>query len=790
MVNRILLKKLYRDLRSRQWALLTLISILTVGMGCYLGMSSLYRDLDRSRADYYQKLRLNDFTAELKKAPRWTLASLKKIPNISQIEARINVPLRLLLPQQETPIVGQGISVPFQRRPLLNDILLKSGSWFSGSEAPEILLNEAFARANHLKPGDRLQILLLEQEYNLLVVGTAMSPEFVYLIGAGGGFAPDPGRFGVVYFSESFLEKASDLVGSYNQIVAQVYQNDPLHLEPTLQELQYKLDPYGLNTTPYYHQSAIRFLADELQGLKIASSVLPSLFLGVAALVLNVLLGRMVMQQRTTIGTLKAIGYSPFRLALHYGTFGLIIGIAGAFTGLLLGRLLQELMLTVYRQLFALPQILPHFYPDLITSAFIISCGFSLLGTLKGVWIAFRISPAQAMRPPAPERGGKIFLEYLGFWKYLSFPTKMSLRTVFRNPFRSLSSIIASLISTALMITALSNQDALHYLMNYEFKKVSQEDIQIQLRDPESLSALSELASLKSIDRLEAELIIHTELSYGPFKKRVGLIGLPPIHWYHTPRLADETPLAIPPVGLVLSEKLAEILQVKPGTLIRLKPLSGRRQEVSATVSAIIPSYLGLSAYASLEYLSRLIGEEQVANLYRVRLKNTDPSLIPLLNQRPQIMGIHSRKRLFEQMEQTFGETMGIAIGMMIFFAGLIAFGSVFNTTSVSLSEREREVATLKVLGYSSRKITRIFATESLLLNALGIALGLVAGIALVHLLSHAYNTELYRFPVVMYPSRFLFSAGLMACFIGMAQFFIFSRIQRLPWLQALKVKD
>jgi len=794
VVNRVLLRKLRRDLLRRKGALLALTAIVTVGIGCYVSMAAVYRDLDSARASYYRRYRLADFTVNMKRAPAWAIDEVAALPNVRAVRGRVRLAVRIDLPALDEPISGTAISMPRQPVPVLNDILLRSGTWFSGRSRKEVIVNEAFARENGLHPGSRIPVLLLDQQHDLLVVGTAMSPEFVYLIAPGAGLAPDPARFGVLYLPEDFLQESSDLEGAYNQLVALAHDNSRAALDNTLRLIEEKLDPYGVtDSTPIQEQQSARILADELRGVKISSTVLPGIFLIVTALVLNVLMSRLVTQQRVVIGTLKAVGYSSGSITRHYLAFGVVVGMIGGIVGTAFGRLLQGWMVTMYRQFFALPVINAHVYPDVLLTGFAISIGFAMLGTLRGVRYAARLEPAEAMRPPPPERGGKVLPERVpSLWRALPFRWKMIFRAVFRNPFRSSVGILASLIATALIVTTFSMVDALDYLMTYEFERVSHQDVTVSLRDPRGRRALPELGALPSVAETEPQLSVVCDLSNGPRRKRVGVTGLPRGNRLHTPLDAAGRPIVTPEEGLVLARKLAEILGVGRGDKLRLRPLIGRRQEVEAPVVGVVDSFLGLSAYADIGYLSRLVGEAWSANVLLTTSFAGSPQspFLTALKQRPWVVGMGERTRSLTQLDETFGKMMGTSIFVLVLFAGLVAFGSVLNAALVSLNEREREVGTLRVLGYTPGQISRIFSGESYVLNGVGILLGVVAGIGFSHLMSMAYDTELYRFPTVIYAWRLVLAAVLMFIFVSVAQLIVYRLIRKLPWLEVLKVQE
>ena len=792
MVSRPLWRKLGRDLWGRKGALASLLVIVAVGVGAFVGMAGVWRDLDSARAAYYRDYRLADFSVELKRAPYASLDEVVAIINVRSVRARISLGVLIDMPSHPEPLTGTAISMPATPQPVLNDLLLRSGAWFSGAIEPEVILNDAFAVAHGIRPGDRLKVLLLDKQHELLVVGTAMSPEFVYLIPGDGGFVPDPARFGVLYLQQDFLQRSGDLEGAYNQLIGRVFDDDKTVLANTLELIADRLDAYGVTqTTQGRDQPSVSYLRDELAGLEIQSRIMPGLFLGVAALVLNVLIGRLVAQQRTVIGTLRALGYSVWAMIAHYVAYGLLLGALGGVAGVALGWWIQSAMIDLYREFFALPELALHVYPDLALTGLAISVVFAVLGTLKGVAVAARLAPADAMRPPPPEKGGKVLPERLPLlWRRVSFRGKLMLRTVFRNPFRSLVSVLASVIATAIIFTAFSMTDSLDYLMNYEFTRVAHQDITIVLREPTARQVADEVLRLQAGAGAEPQLSIGADLSFGAYRRRIGITGLIQNNRLFTPLDHAGNPIAIPERGLILATKLAELLQVEPGDTLRLRPLIGRRTEVAAEVVATVDTFFGLAAYADIDYLSRLVGEESVVNAVLGATDDGEDALYAALKERPAVLGVSERTRALEQLNETFGETMGAMIGVMVLFAGLIAFGSVLNAALVSLSERQREVGTLRVLGYSPEQVTGLFVGESVLLNGLGVLLGLFAGSGLAYVISVAHSTELYRFPVVILPQSLMISAVLMVVFVGVAQLIVYRMIRRLNWLDVLNVKE
>jgi putative ABC transport system permease protein len=508
---------------------------------------------------------------------------------------------------------------------------------------------------------------------------------------------------------------------------------------------------------------------------------------------MNVLMNRMVAQQRSIVGVLKAQGVSTAAIARHYLAAGAFIGAIGGLGGIALTLSIQGPYTSLYAQFYKIEFLRARFYPDLHLLGVGISALFASAGALKAALRAARLQPALAMRPPEPERGGRIFIERAAFvWNRLSFSWRLVLRAVFRNPFRSGVSLIAVLLSTSLIVTAFNMVDSLDYLMEYQFKVLQREDVTVTLRDPRGVGGPHELAGAAGMALVEPQLNVICDLVNGARSKRLSVSGLPRDHTLFNPMDEKGRPISIPAEGLVLGKKTAEVLGVEVGDTVSLRPLIGERKTVEAPVVGIAEVFFGLAAYADIAYLSRLLGEEWAANsLLADRFGEGDwEATYAELKERPTVVAVTRRERAFEQMESTFGETQGMMIGIMVLFAGLIAFGSVLNTALVSLSEREREVGTFRVLGFTPGEVAAILRGEQAFLSVFGIALGLWGGVLLSHLISAAYNTELYRFPVVIRGWRLVQASLLMAGFIAAAQLLIRRFIGRIDWLDAIKINE
>lgn len=792
LVPGMLARKAARDLGQRKLSIAALAAVIAIGTGIYVGMTSVHRDLDGARERYYRAYRLSHWSVDVKRLPRRELATVRAIENVAAVHGRIVIPVRIELAGARDPITGRAISLSADRSPIIDDLRLVTGRWVRGPDAPEVLVNHAFARENRLAPGDEIAVTLRDRQHRLRVAGTAMSPEFVYLIG--GGLAPDPARFGVIYVPERYLERASDLDGAVNQVTGWVHDERAAEVDRALATIETALNRYGvLATQPARLRPSVQFLHDELVGLRVQALVMPSIFLGVAGLVLHLLVGRIVQQQRTALGVLRAIGHTRAAIFRHVLCIGAFLGATGALGGMAIGRAVQELMGSIYRTFYEMPGIAAGVYPDVVLTGAGIGVGCALVGSLSGAVTAARLEPAVAMRPPPPERGGKVVLERIGWlWRRLGFRTRLAARSVLRNPVRSGVSILASAVGTALVGSALTQFLALDRMIEYTFTELSRQDVTLTLRDATDARAAEELSRTSGMLGVEPQLAVACTLIGPGGEYRVGVLGLVARPELFTPLDRAGRRIAIPTRGIVLAQALADKLGARAGDDIVVEPLEGRRVRALVPVMATIETYMGLGAYAEIGYLGRLIGEARVANTYLAR---TPPGRSPavlsaFVARRAGIVGVDHRQRALDQIERTIGATLGGFMAVIIGFSGMVGFGSVLNTTLVALSERQREVATLRVLGYDTRQIAWIFSGEILFLGAVGIVCGIGLGMWLSAIIIRAVSTETFRFPLVYSPVRLAIAAATMATFLVLSQLVVYRLIAKLDWREALAAKE
>ena len=337
-------RKLLRQLRSSWGLILAITSIIAVGVTCFGSMASCYWNLNEAMSRYYAQCRMADFSIELKKVPLAELGQIADLPGVVEIRPRIQFNATVDLDGVTKPLNGQVLSLPERRESVINDIVLKRGSYFTDRRENEVIVNEAFALRHNLGPGQWIHLVLNNRRQELFIVGTAISSEFVYLLGPG-AIVPDPEHFGIFYLKQKYAEDVFDFDGAANQVLGLLSPEKRDQPDLVLRRAEQLLAPYGVFTaTPRSDQPSHQFLSLEIKGLRNFAVVMPSIFLGVAAVVLNVLLSRLAEQQRTVIGTLKALGYTDAQVFGHFLKFGVVIGLMGGAAGIAGGYVTAELL--------------------------------------------------------------------------------------------------------------------------------------------------------------------------------------------------------------------------------------------------------------------------------------------------------------------------------------------------------------------------------------------------------------------------------------------------------------
>lgn len=785
-------KKMLRAIRQSPGQTLAVAAVVLVGTACYITLASLHRNLLLTRDTYYSQYRFADFEIMVERTPMTALFKVEEIPGVRQVRGRIVKEVNLDIEGVEETRMGRLVSMPDRHAPVLNDVVIRSGRYFDEGALDEVIVSERFAQGNGLEVGDRVGITVNGRKHQLRVVGHGLSPEYVYVIRNIQELVPAPERFGIFWVPESFAEMALDMQAARNNIIGAVDDTD--QLDVILDQAEAILESYGVFAKiKKQDQLSNRFISDEITGLGVSARIVPSIFLGVAALVILVLLNRMVRNERTQIGLMKAYGYSNFAVVLHYLQFALILSAAGCFGGFFLGQFLASQMIKLYVQYYQFPILESRVYPDVMARAMAIAIGFSVAGALAAAIRAGRINPAESMRPETPRIGHRVWLENVSFvWRRMSFTWKMIARNVARSKFRSGLNAFGVMLSAGLLVVGYFSVDGINYILEFEYSLTRREDVKVSFITERGKEALYEAARFDHVREAEPLLQYPFEMRNGWRKKDVVVFGLP--RDARLQKLVDsaEREVDVDERGLVLSKRLAQDLGVGPGDVVRLKPLMGRiTKEKDVPVGRVVEQFFGASGYMNIEALSRVLDESYAVNAVLLRTEpGAERELTRKLKDVPGVAAAEVKLDSYESLVNTLAQSMWIMNTMIIVFAGVIAFAIIYNVTSVSLAERQRELASLRVLGFTNQEVGAILYNENFVTGVIGLMLGTPFGMLLSRGMVSAYDTDLYRFPFHIEPRTVLVANLLTIGFIVVSNLAVRHKIRRLDLVEVLKQRE
>lgn len=790
----VLARKLRRDIIASSGMLLAVVSIISFGIGSLVGFQATSNNLAAARDDYYDRCRMADFWIDIKKAPLSLVSELAATPGVEGLRGRIANPVIVDLPAVDAPISGLLISMPETRSRVINDVVVTAGSWFGQGHADQVIVSEQFANARGLRPGDSLDLIIAGQRKRLTVVGLGMSAEFVELMPPG-AIAPESGDYGVFYVSRRFAEEALDMAGATNSVVGLLTAEGRADPAAVLERLSRRLAPYGVfATTPLAQQPSNLNLTSELAGLATMASMMPLIFLTVAALVLNVLMMRLAAQQRVIIGTLKALGYDNRGLFGHFVQVGVLVGLVGAVLGCLLGYGIGAALTQWYKAFFTFPSLPNRLYPGLMLAALVIALLFSVLGTLRGVGQVTRLSPAEAMHPSPPTTGGAIGLErWPWLWRRFGFFWQMALRAVFRNRARSLVSVFAAALGTAMLVSTFGMVDSLKYMVQFQFDKVMLADFTLNFRSELDGGALHAARRLPGVMLAEPLFYVAGSFEHANHRHKGSVVGLLPDATLVVPRNRDGSAVAVPEQGLLMAKRLAAQLHLEVGDLVRLTPSKGTQQPREVPVMGLVDSLFGLGVYADYRWLNALLGETSAISSIQLRTAQSGAerqAFLAELKRLPTLLSVQDLGKERASLWRNFVVKLGGMSYVMILFGAVIFFGAILNAALIGLIERRREMATYRVLGYRPAEIGAMYLRESLLLNLIGTLLGLPLGWWMLVGMNTQYANDLYVLPSVVTASGWVWSVLLAIGFVLIAQVLVQRQIDRMNWNEALSMKE
>jgi len=782
-------RKMLRDLWGMKGQALAIAMVIVSGVATFVISLSTLDSLRETRAVFYREYRFAELFASLKRAPESLAEAVRAIPGVDRVETRVAATASLDVEGFPEPVRGLLLSLPDGGEPLLNAIHLREGRSVAPGRDDEAVASEAFALAHKLRPGDRLGVVVNGKRKGLRIVGIGLSPEHVYQIAPGSIF-PDYKRYGVLWMGRKGLAAAYGMEGAFNELSATL--SPGASPQEVVDRMDALLEPYGgLGACTRDDQVSHRYLTEEFRQLGTLASIFPVIFLGVAAFLLNVVVSRLVATQRDQVGILKAFGYSNASVGWHYAKLIVLIVIVGVAGGLAAGAWLGRGMTRMYMAFYRFPYLQYELRPAVAVSAGMVSVASAVLGAMQAVRKAALLPPAEAMRAEAPERFRVTWAERLGLRRILSQPARMIARNVGRRPVKAAMSVLGIGFACAILMLGNVQEDAVGFMVDTQFRLAQREDMTVAFVEPASARALSGLRGIPGIRHGEPYRSVSARIRFGSKSRRLAVQGFPRDAYLHRVLDTRLRPLRMPREGVVITDYLADRLGVRSGDRITIEFLEGSRPVREVPVAGMVGEYFGVNAYMDLDALNRLLGEGSVISGAFLSADREDRERVyDAIKGMPRIAGTVVREDAIRSFYETMGGTLLLFTFVITLLAGTIAFGVVYNSARIALSERSRELASLRVLGFTRGEISYILLGELGVLTAAGIPAGFLIARGMAAYIAQQMKSDLYRVPLVMAPSSYGFAAAVVIVSALLSGLLVRHHLDRLDLVAVLKTKE
>jgi putative ABC transport system permease protein len=783
-------RKLLRDLRALKSQALAVALVMACGLMMMIMTRSLILSLETTRDAYYRDYRFAQVFAAVKRAPLSVAHQLAAIPGVSAVETSIAMRVTLDLPGVAEPATGLINSIPERGERLLNRLYLRTGRMLVGRETPgQILAGEAFAEANGLKPADKLSGILNGRRQEFRIAGIVLSPEFVFEAPPGAAL-PDHRSYGTFWMPYKELATALNLDGAFNQVT--------LALAPGASErhvlaaVDRVLAPYG-GRGAYgraNHPSHVR-VDDEIRVLRGLSFGFPLVFLSVAAFMTNAVMSRQITLQREQIAMLKACGFSNRQVGWHYFKFSLAIVAMGTVLGVIGGILLGQRLVVMYHLFFRFPSLDFQLARGVLVAAVLVSAAAAFIGVWSAVRRAVQLSPAEAMRPEPPASFRPALIERLGGARWFAVSLRMALRNIERKRTQAVLTCVALALATGILIVPSAFRDGIGYVLDFQWDIIQRQTVSAMLAEPGPPRALADFRHLPGVISAEPFRYVPAELRAGDRMRRVALQGYPSKAMLNRVIGANEKQIPLPPRGVIVSAKLAEILAVKIGDELTVHVLEGEQRTVRVPVVGLAEDFAGIAAYMELAALNRLLLEgDRISGAHLTIAAGQWQEFLRAAKVLPRAASVTIKTAVRDSFRKTTAESIGLIQVIYMTFATVVAFGIVYNSARIALSERARELATLRVLGFTQREVSAVLVSELVLLTLVALPLGLLLGSLMARGILSSINTETVRLPLILTPANYAFAVLVVSVASALSALFATRKLGQIDLVSALKTKD
>ncbi|HWQ80518.1 MAG TPA: FtsX-like permease family protein [Anaerovoracaceae bacterium] len=787
----IFMKKFFRDLKEAKGQFVSVLAVVIIGVMFYTGLYSALEGFSTAGQKYFSDYRLADLWAEVYRTPERAVERIGAVPGVKMAEGRVVQDVRIFVEDKNAMV--RLISLPDSKRDTVNDIIMKSGSYFSPDAGNQCLVSEDFFKANHMVIGQIIEPIVNGERVKLSVTGTAKSPEYAYEIRDAAELIPDHEKFGVVYVKKSYLQTILDFRGSVNEISVLLGKDGDIHKVKA--EMEKILDQYGLGgVIEKKDQISYNMFHTDETSLKSLAAIFPMLFFIASAVIIYITMTRMIENQRMLMGVLKALGYSNLEITLHYLTYPLLVGVLGSVLGSLLGIFFAgRSLLNIFNTMYNIPMKASGAHLMLAVSASLIALLFCVGAGYNACRKELRLVPAQSMRPKPPASGRRTLLENFRLvWERINFSWKIIFRNLFRYKRRSAMASVGIIFSLVLLLVSLGFLNSIDYVMKVQFEEIQKYDLKISFTQMMDADELGYIRSMEHVKSVEPVMETGMEIKNGWKKKDIGILALERGSRLYGVYDINGDPAILPAEGILLPERLMETLSLNTGDQATLRSYypgkNDDRDKKTVSVKGVISQLIGQSAVCSADYLDYLLDEGVVANGAHIKLEDPryEEEVTARLKDIQTVSTIQSNSEMVANTNKQMNSIYSVILFMLL-GASVLAIAVIYNITNINIFERRREIATLSVLGFTAGELRSLIFNENFFISIFGILVGMPLSRYSAEFVIKSQSSEIIQFPVVLKPSSYLIAAAMVLAFTAAANFLLRNKITSINMVESLK---
>ena len=785
----ILFKKMLRDMLENKLAYIACIIVMSMGLMTYSSMSIVVDNLQNAKNEFYQDYQIADVFAQVRSYPDEKLDELKKLDGIRKVQGVFKQDYKVDFEDKTHNAYLKVISYNAKEQDRINDVHLSEG-YSLDSDAMLAWVGKKFLEANNLKVNEKISLIINGKSVEFTIAGAVISPEYVYVTRNAQDIYPLPRDYEIAYISRDVLRK---LTPSASVSTDLQFMLQPGYVFDDLKSiLESDLKSYGLiSLYPLKDQGSNAMLSEELKGVQSTSKSLPFLFLGISTFILYIMLKRLTETQRGQIGVLKAMGYSNLTIMGHYLSYSIFIGALGGLAGGLLGTQLSFVYTEMYKKFFSFPTLRSDFTYKYFGYGILLSVGFSIFAGYMGSRGILKLPPSMAMSPAAPKKTKRSRIEKIGlFWNSLTLQGRMSVRNLSRSRGRSFFTVIGLVFAFSLMVVSWSYNTMIDLMIFNQFKYVQLYDMKVGFTGPVNGDSMrNELYSIDGVQYVESVVEVPVQLKIGTVEKNTMIVVLDENTRLYNLLDVNLKKIPLDKEGLYLTENLAVQMKVKVGDILRVEsPMT--KDYLLMEIVSIFPQYLGSNGYINSKYLKEKTKFENIATTAYLNVEADKTNAIrKKLDGAPKVGVVEVRQETLNKYKDLM-DSYGFMSYILAIISLVVGFSIVYNSSVISLSERQRELASMRVMGMSVEEVLSVVSFEQWILGAFSVVLGIPMSILMMESMKQAYQTDLYAMPSKIGSFAFILSVMGTAAFIYLSQINVKRRIRNFDIVEVLKERE